>query len=413
MRNSIQDIAKILTDRHGLEQNEAEKFVMQMFDTIREGVEQESLVKVRGFGTFKIVGVEARESVNVNTGERVTIESHGKVTFTPDSTMKELVNKPFSQFETVILNEGIEFDDIDDKKEDGQSGQETVVEEVKEDCVAETEELVGNDDENLPVNEPLTTEEAPLVEVEPVVESSAVIEEDTENTTAGELPAAIEEIAPEAEEPETQQGQEPETMDNEPETAGDEPPSEESVEEDSVTDDVTERSNGAWKWGLFSVISLVLMAVSGYGGYMYGVYTATEGNVAKIETAAVQKRKQVVIRKIVRLKKDAVKSDSATAAQEKNSVTVDRGVEKKEEFDSSKYERMDNRVRTGAYRIVGTDKIVTARAGETLEDISRHLLGEGMSCYIEVYNGFERDVKLKAGQKILIPKLEVKKRARK
>lgn len=113
---SIYDIAKILVDKNGLTKSESEQFVAAIFDVIQEGLEHDSLVKVKGLGTFKIIGVEARESVNVNTGERVVIESHEKVTFTPDAVMKELVNKPFSQFETVVLNDGIEFDDISEDK---------------------------------------------------------------------------------------------------------------------------------------------------------------------------------------------------------------------------------------------------------------------------------------------------------
>ena len=113
---SIYDIAKILVEKNGLTKSESEQFVAAIFDVIQEGLDNDNLVKVKGLGTFKIIGVEARESVNVNTGERVVIESHGKVTFTPDAVMKELVNKPFSQFETVILNDGIEFDDIQDDK---------------------------------------------------------------------------------------------------------------------------------------------------------------------------------------------------------------------------------------------------------------------------------------------------------
>ena len=111
-RLPIQDIARVLMEKNGLEQHEAEKFAASMFNVIREGLESDQQVKVRGLGTFKIIEVEARESVSVSTGARVLIAGHDKITFMPDATMKELVNKPFSQFETVILNEGVDFEDM-------------------------------------------------------------------------------------------------------------------------------------------------------------------------------------------------------------------------------------------------------------------------------------------------------------
>lgn len=108
---TLSDITTVLVKKNKLSAKEAEAFVSAIFDVIRQGLETDQQVKVRGLGTFKIIGVEARSSVNVNTGERVLIDGHSKITFTPDNTMKELVNKPFSQFETVILNEGVEFED--------------------------------------------------------------------------------------------------------------------------------------------------------------------------------------------------------------------------------------------------------------------------------------------------------------
>ena len=109
---TIQDLAKVLVDKNGLSQQEAETFVTAIFDVVQNGIRRDRLVKVKGLGTFKVIDVDARESINVNTGERVLINGHGKITFTPDATMKELVNKPFSGFETVLLNEGVEFDDM-------------------------------------------------------------------------------------------------------------------------------------------------------------------------------------------------------------------------------------------------------------------------------------------------------------
>ena len=113
---TIQEIATRLTEQNGLSKKDAVNFTNKIFDLIRDALERDKSVKVKGLGTFKIIDVEARESVSVRTGERVVIDGHSKVTFTPDTTMKELVNKPFSHFETVMLNEGVEFEDMKDEE---------------------------------------------------------------------------------------------------------------------------------------------------------------------------------------------------------------------------------------------------------------------------------------------------------
>ena len=125
---TIQDVARILTEKNGLTQREANQFATEMFGVILQHLQQDEQVKVKGLGTFKIINVEARESVSVRTGERVVIDSHSKVTFTPDATMKELVNRPFSQFETVVLNEGVEFSDLNVQDDDADEEEESRVE---------------------------------------------------------------------------------------------------------------------------------------------------------------------------------------------------------------------------------------------------------------------------------------------
>ena len=108
---SIQDLSSVLVEKRGLSKKDASNFITEMFDIVQQELEKDKIFKIKGLGTFKIIDVDDRESVNVNTGERVLIEGHGKITFTPDSLMKELVNKPFSQFETVVLNDGVEFEE--------------------------------------------------------------------------------------------------------------------------------------------------------------------------------------------------------------------------------------------------------------------------------------------------------------
>jgi nucleoid DNA-binding protein len=105
-KSSIQVLARYISEKRGVPQRDAEHFVKSFFEIISETLQSgESLVKIKGFGTFKIVDVKDRESVDVNTGERIVIEGRSKISFIPDNVMKELVNKPFSQFETVVVND--------------------------------------------------------------------------------------------------------------------------------------------------------------------------------------------------------------------------------------------------------------------------------------------------------------------
>ena len=113
---NLYDLCGVLVSKNGLEDKEARRFVQAMFDIIQEGLDEDKVVKVKGLGTFKIIDVDARESINVNTGGRVLIEGHSKLTFTPDSVMKEIVNKPFSQFETVVLNDGVDFPETQEEE---------------------------------------------------------------------------------------------------------------------------------------------------------------------------------------------------------------------------------------------------------------------------------------------------------
>jgi len=110
-RLNTQDLIDLLINRQGLERREAESFIKEFFSLIEEGLEKDKLVKIKGLGTFKLVNVESRESVNVNTGERIEIQGHTKISFTPDMNLRDIINKPFAHFETVILNDGVDFND--------------------------------------------------------------------------------------------------------------------------------------------------------------------------------------------------------------------------------------------------------------------------------------------------------------
>ena len=200
---TLQDIINLLCAKHDMTKKDAELFVKTMFDLIEEALANEKYVKIKGFGTFKLTEVDARESVNVNTGERFEIQGHSKVTFTPDTTMKDLINKPFAHFETVVLNDGVELEDTPTEEEviDAPEAMEEapvmvaeapMVTEEAPIVVEETPVIV--EEEPAIVEEETTIEEAaPEVVEEPVAEEP-IVEETVEKVVAVETPVAEEEI---------------------------------------------------------------------------------------------------------------------------------------------------------------------------------------------------------------------------
>ena len=400
---TIQEIAAVLIEKNGLEKQEANRFASAMFALIQERLESDHLVKVKGLGTFKIVDVEARESVSVSTGERFTISSHSKVTFTPDATMKELVNKPFSQFETVVLNDGVEFDDIEEE----QSVAEQPLEEQPE--VAETE--VAEPEEEQPVvAEP--EEEQPVV-AEPVAEQPVAV-------------MAVPEPETEAE-PEPESESEPET---EAESESEPEPESETTEDTSLEDFVAEEEEsrpwGRWLLGALGV--LLLMVMSALGGYYYGshkqaniavvpdtiiirdtvmVAQVDSTNTAVTETSEVTETQEVA---------ETPKVTEAPKVAEKPAEVVEKPKEQPKEQPKpvepavDKYAEKDARVRLGAYRIVGLDQEVKVQAGQTFRSICKAYLGPDMECYVEVFNNLPKNPTVKAGQVIKIPKLQLKKK---
>ena len=382
---NIYDLCSVLTLKNGLDDKESHRFIKAIFDVIQEGLDEDKIVKVKGLGTFKIIEVDDRESINVNTGERVLIEGHSKLTFTPDSVMKEIVNKPFSQFETVILNEGVDFP-------------EPVVEEpAAEDIIAD---------------EPAEGKE---IIVEPQIDNKvaeqSVEEEPVAEKTVAEEPVAEEPVAeePVAEEPVAEDSVVEFTDDNDNVQSGEENSVEESVFE-------TSNNNSILRWILSGVAVLLLILGAAYGGYLYGRYELSE-EIAYKQMKADLKTAEITTKKAqVAIKKDSVAQEvdatkiGAMSIDNKDESANDEAKTETARTSSDKYEDMDIRVRTGAYRIIGEDRTVKAKVGQTVEDIATKLLGPGMSCYVEVYNGLDGKATLKEGQTIKIPKLELKKR---
>ena len=381
---TLNNIAKVLVEKNGLEPKEAMVFTTAMFDLIHDRLNEEGIVKVKGLGTFKMIRVEARESINVRTGERVLIDSHAKITFTPDAVMKELVNKPFSQFETVVLNDDVEFTDMKSEEttdETNNSEQsESLVDVVSEGGTPEPAPEPAPE----PVAEP-TPEPAPVVAPEPVAEVA---------------PEPTPVVAPEP----TREVPEPTVPSAD----------EESEENTSAVQTCYEEDEEESHWHRnigWAFLVLVLMAASAVGGYLYGV-GQIPSQTAMADTVSAVKVNPVVTDTLVN---DSLKADSVAvkteAKHEDKAASEEQPQEKTSQNLYDKYAEMDARVRTGAYKITGLDREVKVRAGDNLKRIARRELGsDDMVCYIEVFNKMNASAELKEGQTIKIPALKLKKK---
>ena len=422
---TIQQLAEILVKKNGLNEKEAQDFVVAIFEIVKEGLEQDKLVKIKGFGTFKIIDIDPRASINVNTGERVLIEGHQKITFTPDAVMKEMVNRPFSQFETVILNDGVDLSEID-RTYNFEPDNNTGVEESETE--QDTQETQDNTQDTQDTQAEVSTEKTTIVEEpEPtIVETTEEPEPTIVETTEEPEPTIVE----------TTEEPEPPTITSEEvparEAVADGPCDQEEEDDDDddtaspdVFDDDSETSGSYWKWVVAAVVCLILMAAAAYGGYMFGLEEGKhQEKKSQIADYAAQLDKQTAELRKQRLanQEQALADTSATAKK-----VADTSPTKKEvsatspatqpatstpsaEEDYSRYNTSDVRIRTGAYIIVGIDKTVTAQEGQTIGKIAQSQLGPGMSCYVEAVNGMKENTVLKKGTRIKIPKLRHKKK---
>lgn len=401
---TIQDLASVLVERWHLGKKEASMFVNELFFVIQKSLDEEKNVKVKGLGTFKIIDVDDRESVDVNTGDRVLIEGHGKITFTPDALMKELVNKPFSQFETVVLNEGVDFKEaaVDQPEETPDIVLET------EDSAAPLVEFV--DEPQTETQEIQETPEIPVVPEEPVK-----VFEKQNTPKEPDIPAAPEKLVEQV--PTQQEPISAETEEDNTEKSPDESEEPDASEEPELL----EKENVFKKYYKWIGIAVLTLAIGILIGYLMGnrpsntsdTQQSPSAETVEKEVATNLPKDSAIINKEADVEDEIMEEDEdAEEAEEDEDVTDD--VEAKEEERAlDKWETMDARVRTGAYRIVGTDTIVKAKAGDKLTRIANRLLGPGMECYLEVYNGLSSGAVLSAGQEIKIPKLELKKKRRK
>lgn len=473
-KNSLNGLADKLAEKSGLSQIEAELFIRKMFDVCHQGLAADKIVKMRWLGTFKVTSVKERESVDVNTGERIVIEGRDKISFTPDNILKEIVNRPFAQFETVIVNDGVDFESIDKKYEDS----------------LEDEEQEESLEKPKPIIEVVEPTETPLPDVVAEETTQAEAVSSSEPTTSGvidfldvpENPSEDGRVVVIGEDSTI----EPQT------TVSQEVPTEEipsSVSDDIQADSREENSNAEIKAEtdaeieadveieaetdaeigaddeveirrrhfiipkyvviIASFTLLLLIGGLGWFAFNYGQMAAqrdhlelqlaqykTDKNVVA-KPANVKSQEQLLQEKArqdsLRMAKanDAIKAaeradslKSAAVDKEmsvKNLKTDEKSAELKKmsatdkkqdkaaehaKVVSDKYDS-DPRVRTGAYRIVGVEQVVTVGEHQTMATLSKRYLGPGMECYIEALNGTST---IKSGQKIKIPKLELKKK---
>lgn len=437
----IQDLAAVLAQKKGLTKAQAESFVGAMFDVVNYGLDTERLVKVKGFGTFKVTNVKDRESINVNTGERVVISGHGKVGFTPEAVLRDLVNKPFAQFETVVLNDGVDFSRIDEAL-----GELSDVEQGSDDKPNEgaaVEERTPEVKNSLSVNgEKEKTDETSeakdsLADANVEEKGAMIVEEPNEPRAEVPVSPTVSSNGDEASESVSPQGDDSSSCetrdeDNQPQAI------ENDLCEDSESDkEEPSASRSTWKLIAVCVAFLCLAAIAGFVGYYFGTQQSSPATTTS--AVASEPKRMEAPRKVVK-KAQGVKPDSVAASKEvgvsttaksdvegkvaspyKISDTTPQQPSKQEKTNpetpqdsraqtASKYDRMDVRVRTGAYAIVGVNKVVTVKEGETLKGVSDRNLGTGMECYVEVLNGTRT---VKAGDKIKIPELVLKKRLKK
>lgn len=466
-KTALQLIADTVAKKHKITVKEAEKFVSAMFDVMNEGLKTDKLVKVKGLGTFKVQAVKPRESVNVNTGERVLIEGHDKVSFTPDATMKELVNKPFAQFETVVLNDGVDFTDIDSKYENeatlenadettvsannaaipdtkvvslneeettdntnetANGAQETTIEQYtstekdsaetgsepeKDHEIVVAKQEVAIETEAEPIkNTSETTEEEPIPLVETQPENIA-----EEPTVTAEMPVATEQkledanqTQPEniAEEPiatpetpvateqklESANQTQPENIVKEPIATPETPVTTEQKQEETA--EKPKKIN----WLMWSAIGFFVIAIMYFFGYKFGKDAALRDNAVAVSaqpkskpTAKAKQTKQHSSAKVVQT---TTKQIQPTPKQVQSPID-----------DTEKFKQLSNdkRIRYGAYDIIGIEKVVVLKKGQTMQSYSRKALGPDMVAYFQVLNNATT---MAAGDTMKVPKVELR-----
>ena len=418
----VNDFARELSEKYGLSLGDASDFVSAMFDVVKEELDgADSSVKIKGFGTFKVSAVGARASVDVNTGERIIIDGRNKISFTPEVLLRDRVNRPFVQFETVVLNDGVDFSEIDEESEE------------ELDSVSETEPQGVQLSPTAPTSQPTdlsTDQPAPAEQPQGVQLSSTVPTGQSAN------PQSPSETASKAVNTEEHRDMARRLMTPKTETV--EEDSEESDDKTTATAPEADdegiviggcRQRSPRIMYVLTIASFIILVSLGIG--MYFLYQRIEEKnhvIDRLESRLYAQQKaaeRADAQPAVAVKDTIVPNDSLHAAElraaekaKKDSIAASKSaVEAKASQSSaapstattpSDY-NYDTRVRTGAYIIVGVAKTVTVQPGQTLASISKAYLGEGMECYVEVLNNRHS---VKAGEKLKIPQLKLKPRKR-
>ena len=540
-KSSLSVLAKAVASKRGLTQAEAERFIATMFEVAGDGIQEDKLLKMKWLGTFKITSVKDRESVDVNTGERILIEGRDKISFTPDNILKEIINKPFAQFETVVVNDGIDFSDIDEKfanmeREEEelqlQKEQECHDEEVVQEEQPQKEELSQEEEQpreeehsqEVELNENLSQEakksQESLLDAElqsqeggqkdelsqeantPISEETVALSSELKNAeiTEDDISETSEDNISQTSEDNISQTSDDTISKTEengiPEEVGmlishlkenkSEAEKIERVEEAKVKEEaevpkaaeayveetpaeakvVVSQSNVENKKQpeydetldedeayasdhhhlvipkyVVALVSVVFVALLGglcWFAFIYGKMQARqeqmEMQLKAIKPQPQPKPKPTVVAPVDTAKSVASSDDKtdaenalANGAQANNEQTdhAQLAMKKKAKQDSIRMAQANNavkmaekasvylndpRIRTGAYRIVGVEKTMTAKSGQTLAGLSKLYLGPGMECYMQAINGCSE---IKPGQKVKIPKLELKRKGKK
>ena len=466
----VNDFARELSEKYGLSLGDASDFVSAMFDVVKEELDgADSSVKIKGFGTFKVSAVGARASVDVNTGERIIIDGRNKISFTPEVLLRDRVNRPFVQFETVVLNDGVDFSEIDEESEEELD---SVIEVESQDVQLSPTAPTGQPTDQL-TDQPTLSEQPQGVQLS----STAPTSQPTDQPTHSEQPQGVQ-LFPTA--PTGQSTGQPTDQSANPQSPSVTAskavnteehrdmarrlmtPKTETLEEGSeeLDDKTTATAPEADDEGIviggcrqrsprimyvLTIASFLILVSLGIG--MYFLYQRIEEKnhvIDRLESRlyaqqataeAVEPQSAIAVQDTI-ASKDSLHAAELRAAEKHAAEKLAAEKAKQHKKDSiaaaksaqasktsagksaptaaatattpSDY-NYDTRVRTGAYIIVGVAKTVTVQPGQTLASISKAYLGEGMECYVEVLNNRHS---VKAGEKLKIPQLKLKPRKR-
>ena len=450
----VNDFARELSEKYGLSLGDASDFVSAMFDVVKEELDgADSSVKIKGFGTFKVSAVGARASVDVNTGERIIIDGRNKISFTPEVLLRDRVNRPFVQFETVVLNDGVDFSEIDEESEEElDSVIETEPQGVQLSLTAPTSQPTDQS-----TDQPTLSEQPQGVQLSPTAPTSQPTDLPTDQPAPAEQPQGVQLSSTAPTGQPTNQSANPQSPSATASKAVNTEehrdmarrlmtPKAETLEEGSENSDdkTTATAPEADDEGIviggcrqrsprimyvLTIASFLILVSLGIG--MYFLYQRIEEKnhvIDRLESrlyAQQEAAERADAQPAVAVKDTIVPNDSLRAAElhaaekaKKDSIAASKSAAEAKASQSSVAPstattpsdyNYDTRVRTGAYIIVGVAKTVTVQPGQTLSSISKAYLGEGMECYVEVLNNRHS---VKAGEKLKIPQLKLKPRKR-